>query len=74
MIKKLESFGHELEKLSSFNRTIYKCVKCNHYFRENFFNEETIMESSTKEITSIYITANISKFTCDEIIIRDIIE
>jgi hypothetical protein len=76
MIRKLESLGHVLEMVSDFrNRPVYKCIKCYHYFRENFFHKETIMESHIKErITNGYITSTISNLTCDETIVRDIIE
>ena len=88
MIKKLESLGHKLEDAGwiehlkggpaseNIRLNIYKCTKCNHYFRENFFKAVVIMEGNTKEqmiYGSRYIRG-ISDFTCDETIIKDIIE
>jgi hypothetical protein len=86
MIEKLESLGHKLEDtgwttqpispdLFSKNnhKTIYKCTKCSHYLRENVF-KAVIMESATKNKIILGSAKRASNLTCDETIVRDIIE
>jgi len=82
MIKKLKSLGHEPEKTNwgiyqKLNITIYRCTKCNHYFRENFYKNDIVMQTDTEIKMAIGAWSSYyscTACTCDETVIRDIIE